>query len=103
METGADIVEELGALLGGLEAAARVPTTVPSAARELDPEYRRLLEQMGYDPTPVDLLVQRTGLTAEAVSSMLLILELEGQVAALAGGATGEKTPARLPQNEDSK
>ncbi len=86
VETGNDIIEELGALLGGLEAAARTPAAEPAAARELDPEYQRLLEQMGYDPVPVDLLVQRTGLTAEAVSSMLLILELEGQVAALAGG-----------------
>jgi DNA processing protein len=86
VETGADIVEELGALLGGLEAAAQPGAEEPAAAWELDPEYRKLLEQMGYDPVPVDLLVQRTGLTAEAVSSMLLILELEGQVAALAGG-----------------
>ncbi len=86
VETGADIIEELGALLGGLDAAADTPATEPPAARELDPEYQRLLEQLGYDPVPVDLLVQRTGLTAEAVSSMLLILELEGQVAALAGG-----------------
>ena len=41
---------------------------------------------MGYDPVPVDLLIQRTGLTAEAVSSMLLMLELEDRVYAGAGG-----------------
>jgi len=30
--------------------------------------------------------VQRSGLTAEAVSSMLLLLELRGRVTSLAGG-----------------
>ena len=34
----------------------------------------------------VDLLVRRSGLTAEIVSSMLLILELEGYVATAPGG-----------------
>lgn len=86
VETASDIVDELGALLGGLADAAQAAPAAPTAPPALDPEYRQLLDQMGYDPVPVDLLVQRTGLTAEAVSSMLLILELEGQVASLAGG-----------------
>ncbi|MCC8999459.1 MAG: DNA-protecting protein DprA, partial [Candidatus Contendobacter sp.] len=34
----------------------------------------------------VDLLVDRCGLTANDVSSMLLILELEGYVATVPGG-----------------
>jgi DNA processing protein len=41
---------------------------------------------MGYDPVSVDALVERSGLTAEAVSSMLLLLELRGLVTPLAGG-----------------
>jgi len=45
-----------------------------------------LLNAMGYDPAPVDLLVERSGLTAEAVSSMLLILELNGSIEAMPGG-----------------
>jgi len=52
----------------------------------LDDDYRRLLAAMGDAPAGVDLLVDRCGLTAEAVSSMLLILELEGYVAAVPGG-----------------
>jgi DNA processing protein len=41
---------------------------------------------MGFDPISIDQLVQHCGLTAEEVSSMLLIMELEGRVAALPGG-----------------
>ncbi|MDJ0655124.1 MAG: DNA-processing protein DprA [Xanthomonadales bacterium] len=60
----------------------------------LDGDYRRLLEAIGYDPTTVDALVKHTGLTAEAVSSMLLILELSGLVETGPGGSysrTGEE------------
>jgi len=41
---------------------------------------------MNDGPLAVDSLVERCGLTAEVVSSMLLILELEGYVAAVPGG-----------------
>ncbi len=59
-------------------------TKVPESAsfRGLDAEHRRLLECMGYDePLSVDALVERSALTAAEVSSMLLIMELEGRVA----------------------
>ena len=39
-----------------------------------------------FDLTPVDLLIQRSGLTAEEVSSILLVLELDGQVKSVPGG-----------------
>jgi DNA processing protein len=51
-----------------------------------DPEYERLLEAVGYDPTPVDEIIERSQLTPAAVSSMLLMLELDGKVSAHAGG-----------------
>jgi DNA processing protein len=50
-----------------------------------DDEYRRLLDAMGYDPASLDALIGTTGLTAGALSSMLLMLELEGEVASLPG------------------
>ena len=53
---------------------------------ERDSEYLQLLEFMGWDPVTVDTLVNRSGLTAEEVSSMLLILELAGSVESLVGG-----------------
>jgi DNA processing protein len=52
----------------------------------LDDEYRRLWECLDFDPTSVDTLVERTGLTAHSVSSMLLILEMQGYVSSLPGG-----------------
>jgi DNA processing protein len=58
----------------------------PRASEDLDEDYRRLLAALGFAPTAVDTLVERTGLTAEVLSSMLLILELKGQVASTPGG-----------------
>lgn len=50
-----------------------------------DPDYQRLWNALGYDPTGMDRLVERTGLTIAELSSMLLAMELEGRVAALHG------------------
>ncbi len=85
VETAADILEELGPLAaaGG---CAPLETAATSADTPPDPEYRQLLEAMGDAPAAVDFLVERCGLTAEVVSSMLLILELQGYVAAVPGG-----------------
>jgi DNA processing protein len=85
VETADDILEELGALAVAVTADATAPDA-PAGAGELDPEYRRLLDALGHDPLPIDELVARSGLTAESVSSMLLILELQGYVAPEAGG-----------------
>jgi DNA processing protein len=93
VETVDDIVEELGTLArSGLELEqARMiewegDAVATAAPGGLDAEYLGLLETMGFDPVSVDLLVQRSGLTAESVSSMLLILELRGHVTAAPGG-----------------
>ena len=45
-------------------------------------DYNRLWDALGHDPTGMDRLVERTGLTAAELSSMLLVMELEGRVAA---------------------
>jgi DNA processing protein len=42
---------------------------------------------MGFDPCNVDTLCERSGLTPDKVSAMLLQLELEGRVMSLPGGA----------------
>jgi DNA processing protein len=64
-------------------------------AAENERAYACLLEALGYDAAPVDLLVSRTGLTANQVSSMLLTLELEGVVALQAGGLYIRLRPER--------
>ncbi len=84
VETAGDILEELGALAAAsAERATPEDEPLPLAP---DPEHQALLDLMGHDPVSVDELVERSGLTPEAVSSMLLILELDDRVAAAAGG-----------------
>jgi len=100
VETAEEVVEELAPLARQL-ADDIEHLLAPSAAKELhtpldeatesphiekDPEYRRLLDAIGFDPTPVDEIIQRSRLTPAAVSSMLLMLELDGRVSAHAGG-----------------
>lgn len=88
VETGADVLEELHALASiPLSQPGPAAETPVSASAALSPEQHKLLDQMGYEPVTVDQLVAASGLTPEAVSSMLLILELEGRVASQAGGA----------------
>ncbi|NIR27967.1 MAG: DNA-protecting protein DprA [Gammaproteobacteria bacterium] len=87
VETARDVLEEIG---GQVSVASTKLDTVSEplcgAASGPDPQYVKLLSSLGYEPTGVDMLVERTGLTPEEVSSMLLILELEGHVASLSGG-----------------
>lgn len=80
VETAQDILEELGALAQIVE-----PNSAPAPAN-LDARASALLDCLGYDPVGVDTLIERSGLTAEIVSSMLLQFELRGLVATGPGG-----------------
>jgi len=88
VETAQDIIEELGPLLQTLETSEELGTEIPNneANREVDAEYTQLLDTIGYDPMQIDEIIAQSGLTAEAVSSMLLLLELEGCVSSAPGG-----------------
>ena len=86
VESAEEVLENLrgaGALLAeGLREriAADAPAQAPVGAR--DPDYLRLIGALDTDPCAIDELAQRTGLPAAALSSMLLVLELEGMVSA---------------------
>lgn len=86
VETAEDILSELSPLSGALCCPEKNHEKQLDIPEPLDQEYARLLEIMGYAPTPVDQLVSLSGLTAEEVSSMLLILELQGYVGSSPGG-----------------
>ncbi|NHZ69869.1 MAG: DNA-protecting protein DprA, partial [Thermotogales bacterium] len=92
VETGDHILEELASLVTLCLSQANDGVTPKSAAgisenpANLDAEYFNLLDLMGYEPVSVDQLVQRSGLTPEQVSSMLLLLELENHVNSSPGG-----------------
>jgi DNA processing protein len=60
-----------------------------------DPEYRKLWSCLGYDPLPIDTIIRASGLTAKAVSAMLLLLELRGKVESHPGGAYSRKEEVR--------
>lgn len=49
-------------------------------------ETNAVLTSMGFDPMNFDTLLSHTGLTSEALSSMLMVLELEGKITSMAGG-----------------
>lgn len=77
VESAGDILDELGHAPAG-HASGDAAATPPAASP--------LLAYLGYDPTSIDILCSRSGLTPETVSAMLLPLELGGMVAALPGG-----------------
>jgi DNA processing protein len=94
VETAQDVLEELAPQLRPFlkAAAGDVPPLAGDAQRAVgtatgfDGDYQRLLDAMGYDPVAPDELIRRTGLAAQSVSSMLLLLELEGHVSSQPGG-----------------
>ncbi|MDH5631378.1 MAG: DNA-processing protein DprA [Gammaproteobacteria bacterium] len=84
VETIWDIAEELGSLV---ELSAQI--SLPPATKYDDgisPESGSLLIALGYEPVSVDALVERTGLTSDVISSMLLQLELQQLVSQTSGG-----------------
>ena len=100
VETAEDVLEELRNIVelpdidqihsGGRGAPGRKTDnecdTGNQSAVAGDPEYDILLKMLGSEPLSVDDLVERSGLTADVVSSMLLILELDGHVEPRPGG-----------------
>lgn len=74
VENPRDILDELGWY--------STNTYTSSTNQEVHPVFAHL----GFDPLDIDSLSQRSGLTIEALSAILLQLELDGQVTTLAGG-----------------
>ncbi|MCP1728076.1 DNA processing protein [Natronospira proteinivora] len=96
IRAGAKLVESTDDIFEELRDVVSLQSPTPSSPEakaapsdshtEGDPTYTRLLEAVDYSPTPVDLIVERSGLTAATVSSMLLMLELEGRIESAPGG-----------------
>jgi DNA processing protein len=85
VETAQDVIDELGSLAGACTALPADGEEI-SAPHQLGAEYLQLLESIDFDPTSVDQLVERSGLTPAEVSSMLLQLELSGYISPSPGG-----------------
>ncbi len=71
VETAADILEELPPSQTLITANPAPAAFNDVEAPCLDPEYLKLLSALGFDPEDMDTLAERTGLTPEALSSML--------------------------------
>lgn len=101
VETGADVLQELGPVAAEIAATLhqRLQTTSISAldsssknisheGMELleDQEYQQIWANLSFDPQSVEKIIRLSGLTPQAVSSMLLMLELKGMVQTHPGG-----------------
>lgn len=87
-DKASDIVEDLSSLLGYIATLpiTEQPSDQTKGSHKLDEASTQLLEQIGYDPTSTDALVERSGLTINKVSSMLLLLELNDHIQSAPGG-----------------
>jgi DNA processing protein len=86
VETAEDIVNELAPLSSHLLQNSLESTTNDDLPVHDDEEYRQLKKHISHDPISIDELAEDSGLTIDQVSSMLLILELQGEVESLSGG-----------------
>lgn len=96
VESANDILEELApqlkeALIAYPHSTPNIPEPLAPSPKSLSPESQNqeqqvLLDAMGYDPISIDQLADNTDFTTAELSSMLLILELEGHISSEAGG-----------------
>ncbi|NOX09040.1 MAG: DNA-protecting protein DprA [Gammaproteobacteria bacterium] len=87
VETAADILEELAPLASiALQQATVEPPEISSDSQadipEIDAEYQQLLSCIDHSPVSIDQLIERSQLSVETLSSMLLILEFKGHITA---------------------
>jgi DNA processing protein len=87
-ETADDILSELSfsGFFGRGTGAQPGAALRQAGTSGMDKEHKILLDALGFDPADLDMLIVRTGFKPEAVSSMMLILELEGHVRTAPGG-----------------
>jgi DNA processing protein len=95
VETSDEVLEEVHGISSALAARLRerlsIDTKMPVVERfaasnhSNDPDYARLLQALDHAPLALDELAARSGLPTSSLSSMLLMLELDGVVRADAG------------------
>ncbi|MHC8441226.1 MAG: DNA-processing protein DprA [Candidatus Eutrophobiaceae bacterium] len=78
-----EVVEELG-MLYAVDSPPLSPVISYNGSE--NPEEETLLQCMGFEPTDIDDLAQKTHLTSEKISSMLLSLELRNKIVSQKGG-----------------
>lgn len=81
VENTEDVVEELKNLLPSISPLGLIPQTERNVS-----EPNTVLTCMGFDAIDFETILVLTGLTTEALSAMLMVMELEGKVTTLGGG-----------------
>jgi len=81
VENVQDILEELKNILPSIS-----PSGLMGNLESTPSEPNAVLACMGFDPVNFESLRTLSGLTTEALSSMLMMLELESKITTLAGG-----------------
>ena len=82
---GTRLADHLRGRLGD-HAAVDPQTSAVAKPAKRDPDFDRLLATLDRTPASLDELAARSSLPISALSSMLLVLELEGVVASASGG-----------------
>lgn len=95
VESGNEILEELTPLAQSLSLQIQeklsslenktVQTENKSYIKSDDTDHTLVLNTIMYDPTSIDEIISKSGLTAQEVASTLLILELDDKIQALPG------------------
>ncbi len=86
IERAGDILEEiLPQLDARMRARLSLGDLTPSAMRRLGPEETLIYESLSHEAQSVDMVIERTGLSAASVAATLLALELNGHVRQLPG------------------
>ncbi|NLA66672.1 MAG: DNA-protecting protein DprA [Gammaproteobacteria bacterium] len=70
-----------GRLHGPIQGTGSAAPAAGDGGQPAGSDHQRLWRALGHDPTGMDELVARTGLTPAELGSMLLLMELEGRVA----------------------
>jgi DNA processing protein len=83
VETAQDVLDELK--LPGVVTEARGQRAAPEVPLQ-DPVAAAVLASLGFAPTSIDTLTQRTGMAAAQLKATLTSLEIDRRVAALPGG-----------------
>jgi len=87
VETAEDVLEELRPYAPAGLPDGRPPATAAAGnGAGHAPHEHPLLADLGHDACTLDTLMQRSGLTADALLAILLELELAGRIASLPGG-----------------
>jgi DNA processing protein len=89
VETAADILEELEGMRSlPVSMPDSMPDTVKKMPKDLNlsTEEHAVYQWINHEMTPLDVIILRSGLTANKVSSILLRLELYGHIHSTMGG-----------------